>query len=60
MTDDLLQQERILRRRLLLRLLRGFSFENPRFRGEMINDLVPPELVTQELCRQYPDRLHVG
>ncbi|EEB70369.1 hypothetical protein [Phaeobacter italicus] len=57
MEDRLMREERALRRRLLLRMLRGFSFENPRFRGEPINELVPPELITRELREHYPERV---
>ncbi len=52
-----MREERALRRRLLLRMLRGFSFENPHFRGEPINELVPPELITRELREHYPERV---
>lgn len=38
------QEELALRRRLLFRLLQGFSFEAPQFHGEMIT---PPALPGQ-------------
>ncbi|MFS4580054.1 peptidyl-tRNA hydrolase [Phaeobacter sp. C3_T13_0] len=53
----MIQEETVLRRRLLLRLLRGFNFENPRYRGEVISNLVPPELITSELTRHNPNRV---
>ncbi|MEK0163763.1 peptidyl-tRNA hydrolase [Phaeobacter sp. JH20_36] len=57
MEEDLIREETALRRRLLLRLLRNFSFENPKYRGEPISNLVPPELITAELTRHNPDRV---
>ncbi|WP_072506384.1 peptidyl-tRNA hydrolase [Phaeobacter porticola] len=57
MKEDLIREETALRRRLLLRLLRGFSFENPRYKGEAISNLVPTELITAELTQHNPDRM---
>ncbi|AUQ70686.1 hypothetical protein [Phaeobacter inhibens] len=56
MEEELIREETALRRRLLLRLLRGFSFENPHHKGEAISNLVPPELITAELTRHNPHR----
>ncbi|AHD09292.1 hypothetical protein [Phaeobacter gallaeciensis] len=57
MEEELIREETALRRRLLLRLLRGFSFENPRHKGETISDLVPAELITAELTQHNPHRV---
>ncbi|KAE9627629.1 peptidyl-tRNA hydrolase [Parasedimentitalea maritima] len=53
MLDGIDSEETVLRRRMLFRLLRGFNFDNPEFRGEKITDLVPDQLMASDL-RQVP------
>lgn len=42
------REEATLRRKLLFRMLRGFSFDNPRFRSETISDPIPRHLLGRE------------
>lgn len=46
-------EEAMLRRRLLFRMLRGFNFDNPRFRSETISDAIPRELINRD-CAYFP------
>jgi len=55
MVDSFKNEELALRRRLLFRLLREFSFDRPVFQGEPISDPVPKALITSEY-RQFGDR----
>lgn len=56
MLDRLEQEEAKLRRRLLFRILRGFNFDAPRFRGEIISDPIPRHLLGKEADYSLPQR----
>ncbi len=51
MLDGIHDEETALRRRLLFRLLRGFSFDKPVFQSEAISEAVPRSLITPEYQR---------
>ncbi|MFW8593285.1 hypothetical protein [Cribrihabitans neustonicus] len=51
MRVSLYREETALRRRLLLRLLRGFDFDAPRYQSEAVTDAVPKALLTPEFTR---------
>lgn len=51
MSNVIFDEETALRRRLLFRLLRGFNFDKPFYRGEAISDPVPSTLITAEYLR---------
>ncbi|EAQ47112.1 MAG: peptidyl-tRNA hydrolase [Roseobacter sp. MedPE-SWde] len=56
MLDRLEQEEARLRRRLLFRILRGFSFDAPKFGGETITDPIPPQLLGKDADYLLPQR----
>lgn len=51
------QEEAALRRRLLFRMLRGFNFDKPSFRSEVISDPIPRHLVGKD-CEYFPPPKH--
>ena len=51
MLDGIDAEETALRRRLLFRLLRGFSFDRPVFQSEAISEAVPSALSAPEYQR---------
>ncbi|NIZ60128.1 peptidyl-tRNA hydrolase [Sedimentitalea sp. CY04] len=51
MFDGIYDEETALRRRLLFRLLRGFNFDEPQYRGEAISEPVPKALITTDYLR---------
>ncbi|EBA16012.1 peptidyl-tRNA hydrolase [Roseobacter sp. SK209-2-6] len=55
MLNQLDKEEAKLRRKLLLRLLKGFNFDAPRFQSEAISDAIPRQLMTAE-TEQYKKR----
>ncbi|PCJ09430.1 MAG: hypothetical protein COB16_04520 [Rhodobacteraceae bacterium] len=51
MLDGIDDEETVLRRRLLFRLLRGFNFDKPVYQAEAISEPVPSALITPEYRR---------